>query len=255
MYSENGNSKVTIAAHSMGAPLMLHFLTQSGVVTQEWKEQYIGNFIPISGGWAGGNVALQNKISGVNLLYKEPSLLFRLFDYFQNFLTRSLTPILRSFESIHFVFPRPSVWGKTVLVSTPVQSYTASDYKQLFSDLGLTDAFSMYQGIEHINENFSSPNVPTYCFYGVGVDTPLSFRYARSFPKGASRNPSVTMGNGDGSVNIESSEVCLLWTNNNGGHSFKSEKFSKISHLEMIEDHRVLRKIGEIVGASGHSIR
>ena len=34
MYRKNGNHKVAIAAHSMGAPLMLHLLTQTGVVLQ-----------------------------------------------------------------------------------------------------------------------------------------------------------------------------------------------------------------------------
>ena len=72
MYRENSNRKVTIAAHSMGAPIMLHFLTQSGVVTQAWKDQYIGNFIPIAGAWSGGNVALQYKISGLSVIRRGP---------------------------------------------------------------------------------------------------------------------------------------------------------------------------------------
>ena len=58
MYSENGNHKVSIVAHSMGAPLMLHFFTESGVVDQAWKNQYIGNFIPVAGAWSGENKAL-----------------------------------------------------------------------------------------------------------------------------------------------------------------------------------------------------
>ena len=254
MYSENGNRKVTIAAHSMGAPTMLHFLTQSGVVTQEWKDKYIGNFIPISGAWSGGNVALQYKISGLSAISRGPGYMFSFFARAQNLITVPLTQILRSFESTHFLFPRPSVWGDTVLVSTPERTYTASDYEQLFSDLGLTDAFSMYQGIEDINKNFPSPNVPTHCFYGVGVDTPLSFSYARSFPEGASDDPAVTNGDGDGSVNTKSSEVCLQWAKNNGDQSFESMTFKSVAHLAMVKDDRVLREIGKIVGASSDPI-
>ena len=249
MYRENGNRKVTIAAHSMGAPLTLHFLTQSGVVTQAWKDQYIGNFIPISGAWSGGNAALQFQISGLSAVSRGPGDMFNFFFRAQDFITDPFTQILRSFQSIFFLLPRLSVWGNTVLVTTPTRTYTASDYQQLFSDIGLTDGFSMYQGIENINENFPSPNVPTHCFYGVGVDTPESFRYSKPFPNGANDDPEVTVGDGDGAVNLKSSEVCLRWANNNGGRSFKSKTFDGVEHMAIVNNEDVLREIGRIVGA------
>ena len=249
MYSENGNRKVTIAAHSMGAPIILHFLTQSGVVTQAWADQHIGNFIPIAGAWSGGNVALQYKISGLSVISRGPGdMLNFLFDL-QDFITDPLTPALRSFQSVFFLLPRPSVWGNTVLVSTPTRTYTASDYERLFKDIGFTDGFAMYQGIENINENFPSPNVPTYCFYGVGIDTPLSFRYKNSFPEGVNDDPEVKMGDGDGTVNDLSSEVCLRWANNNGGRSFTSMTFNDAEHMAIVNNEDVLREIGRIVGA------
>ena len=268
MYHENNNHKVTIAAHSLGATIMLHFLTQSGVITQAWKDQYIGNFITLSGAWSGGNSALQFEISGLTGVDREPSGMFNLFVilqqflsdqpstpilhsifYLQDLITDPLTPILRSFQGMYFLLPRPSVWNNTVLVSTPTQTYTASDYHQLFSDIGFTDGFAMYQGIENINRNFPSPNVPTHCFYGVAVKTPLSFRYTRSFPEGAEDNPEVTMGDGDGEVNLQSSQVCLRWANNNGGRSFRSMVICGVNHLKMVQNEKVLKEIGMIVGA------
>lgn len=254
MYRENGNRKVTIVSHSMGAPIMLYFFTQSGVVTQEWKDQFIGNFIPVAGAWSGGNVALQYKISGFSVLNRGEGDMLNFFSSIllelQDKVTDPLTPILRSFESIHFLLPRPSVWGNTVLVTTPTRSYTANDYEQLFSDIGLTDGFSMYQGIENINRNFPSPNVPTHCFYGVGVDTPRSFRYTRAFPQGVNDDPQVTMGDGDGTVNDLSSEVCLRWANNNGGRSFRSMTFDGAEHIAIVGNSDVLEEIGSIVGAA-----
>ena len=70
MYQENGNTKVTITAHSMGGPTVLHFLT-SEIVTQSWKDTYIGNFITLSGAWSGGNEALQAAVSGIDLNGKD----------------------------------------------------------------------------------------------------------------------------------------------------------------------------------------
>ena len=250
MYHENGNRKVAIVAHSMGAPVILYFLTQSGVVTQAWKDQYIGNFISLSGAWGGGNQALEVLISGFSAVHRGPGDIFNFFFHFQDFITVPFTPIIRSFQSIYFILPHPFVWGNTILVSTPTQSYTASDYEKLFSDIGLTDGYAKYQGIENINKNFPSPNVSMHCLYGIGVDTPESFHYTKPFPKGANEDPEVIMGDGDGAVNLKSSEVCLHWADNNGGHSFKSMTFDRVNHLSIIYDKGGLGEIESIVGAS-----
>jgi lysophospholipase-3 len=115
----------------------------------------------------------------------------------------------------------------------------------------LTDEYyAKYHGIKNINKNFPSPNVSTHCLYGVGVDTPESFHYTKPFPKGATEDPEVTMGDGDGAVNLKSSEVCLHWAHNNGGHSFKSMTFNRVDHRSMLRNKDVLGEIGSIVGAS-----
>ena len=243
MYQANGNTKVTIVAHSMGAPTMLYFFTQSEIIDQSWKDMYIGNFITLSGAWSGGNQVLRADISGLSA----DEGLFEPIRELSSAILRSLIPILRTFQSIYFLLPRPSVWGNTVIVSTPTQTYTTNDYERLFSDIGLADGYAKYQGVEKINENYPAPNVPTHCFYGVGVDTPLSFTYKESFPKGADSVPDVTTGNGDGSVNTPSSEVCLRWANS--GHTFNHKTFRGVNHRNIVKDDSVLKEIRKIVGA------
>ena len=246
MFRANGNTKVTIVAHSMGAPTMLYFFTQSGIIDQSWKDKYIGNFITLSGAWSGGNLALQVDVSGLSLQTRLGNI-FGVFPKIGMKIMKSLTPILRTFQSMYFLLPRPSVWGDTVLVSTPTQTYTANDYERLFSDIGLADGYAKYQGVAGINENFPAPNVPTHCFYGVGVDTPLSFTYKESFPKGANSDPDVTMGDGDGTVNTKSSEVCLRWANSS--RTFSHKTFNGVNHINILKDGGVLKEIRKIVGA------
>ena len=245
MYKDNGNTKVTIAAHSMGAPVTLHFLT-SGLVSQSWKDTYIGNFITLSGAWSGGNEALKIHLSGLSLLDSRPGDMFCNFKYVADKIRDSLKPIMRTHQSISFLYPRPSVWGDTVLVTTPTRTYTANDYEDLFSDVGLTDGYTKFKGVESINENYPPPNVPTHCFYGVGVDTPLSFSYSKSFPEGAEDDPEVTMGDGDGTVNILSSEVCLQWASSDS--SFQYMTFDDVGHQEMVSNGNVLKEVEKIVG-------
>ncbi len=249
MYRESGNKKVTVVVHSMGGPIFLHFFTQSGVVSQAWKDKYIGNFITLSAAWAGGNEDLQAEISGLGLINNRPDDIFGFFGFLKDYIRETLKPILQSFQSTVFLLPAPSVWGSKVLVTTPTQSYTANDYQRLFNDAGFTDGYSMYKVIKKVNKDFPSPNIPTLCFYGTDVDTPWSFHYSKSFPAGADEDPTVTMGNGDGSVALPSSEVCLRWKNNNGGHSFRSRVFSGVDHVQILKDGGVLTEIRTAVGA------
>ena len=46
-----------------------------------------------------------------------------------------------------------------------------------------------------------------HCFFGSGLQTPLKYHY----PNSSSTSASITYGDGDGSVNIESSRICQEW--------------------------------------------
>ena len=62
MYYDNNHTPVTIVVVSYGGPVSLYFLT-SGIVSQTWKDKYIGNYTTIGGAWSGGNFLLQMLIS------------------------------------------------------------------------------------------------------------------------------------------------------------------------------------------------
>ena len=233
MFDDSGE-KVTLVVHSMGGPVTLYFLTT--VVSQEWKDQYINAFIPLSGAWSGGNLAIQAEVSGATVV---PNLAFP--------FLRELRSFSRSFESLVWLLPKPSIWGDTVLVTTPNRTYSANDYSDLFTDISYPVGFDMYTGITGINEGFPAPNVPVYCFYGTNFTTPESFIYNSSFPD---VDPEIVFGDGDGLVNLLSSEVCLRWSQEQS-QLFVSQTFPGVNHGLMLVDEDVLQAVCDVACGAG----
>ena len=237
MYKQNNNTKVTVVAHSLGGPVSLYFLTS--VVSQEWKDTYIESYIPLAAAWSGGNVGLPilltGPVSDVSLesLLGVPDLRF----------------LYRTYASPYFLLPRASVWNDTVLVVTPTRNYTANDYQQLFADVGYPQGYTQVSKIlSDIGEEFPAPNVPTYCFYGLGVPTPMSFVYGNGFPtNNGTVRPTIINGDGDNTVNKRGLEVCLQWADS--GFPFNNTVFQGIDHDAVVRDQLVLRAIGGITGA------
>ena len=239
MYTSNGRRKVTLVSHSMGCPVTLFFL--NNVVTQQWKNTYIYAFIPIAPAWSGGNKMLQAQISG--LLPSEISPVVQDVCDFPPDLVFRLRASQRTLESMSWLLPKPSVWRNAILVTTPKRSYTANDYQALFQDMGYPQGFKMYTGISLINAGFTAPKVPVYCFYGTNVQTAESFVYNQGFPD--SQPTRIVYGNGDGTVNLKSAEVCLKWKKEQT--YFVSKSFSGAKHFAIVQTTAVLRAVEAVV--------
>ncbi len=245
MYETNGNTKVTLVVHSMGGLVSLHFLTGFSGINQAWKDKYIHAYVTLSAAWSGGASALQTVISGIHNTHS-----FLLFanDYISDFVV----PIVRTLESIPWLFPKTSVFGNEVFVSTPSKNYTASDYENLFGNIGYTNGYLFFQGVQALVTDFPAPNVSTYCYYGVGVNTPKKLSYEKDFRSGVNTiglTPTTIFSDGDGTVNIESSRVCHGWSSMKPQYNFSHKAYNEVDHSNIIKDEHVLNDIARIVGA------
>jgi len=221
MYNSSGGEKVTIVVHSMGGIVSLYFLNE--VVTQEWKDQYINAWVTLSGAWSGG-------VGGLRTIISSP-----------------LQLAYRTFEGLSWLLPKPSIWNTTVLVASTTRNYTANDYEDLFTDIGYPQGYQMYLGIVPLNENYPAPRVPIHCLFGVNVSTPDSFTYGNGF----GTNPTnIKYGDGDGTVNLQGSQVCLKWRNEQT-EPFSMLTFPGVTHMQMVTSIVVLDTVSEIVGAPG----
>ena len=233
MYNRNNNTPVALVAHSMGGLMSLYFLNE--VVTQEWKSKYIKVYIPLSVPWGGASEPIQAVVTG--LLN---------FDFFPQ-LGMSLLNSKRSLQSMYWLMPRAEIFGDQELVRTPTVSYTARDYEQMFTTFAnYTLGWTQYRPTSTINAGYHFPGVPTHCFYGSEVPTPLTYIYSSNDP---TQTPTVIMGSGDGTVNKVSLEVCLRWANGTNSTEMQSRAFPGIQHTDMVRNTQVFNAIGEIVMA------
>ncbi len=248
MYTENGNNKVTIVVHSMGGLVSHHFLTDYSGVDQAWKDRYIHAWVPLSGAWSGGVKALAMAISGKTF----DSIPFQsIVNIFTNALASFLVPIAQNIESLPWLLPRATVFGDRPLITVGNRDFTASDYQELFKDIGYENGFELHQRlINNFNVDYVAPNVNTYCYYGVGVPTPERFVYNQPLDGGIVQPSQTEMGDGDGIVNLLSSEVCRRWTSMSSKYEFRERQYEGVSHLNMVTDTRVLNDIALIVGAA-----
>jgi lysophospholipase-3 len=203
---------VTIVAHSMGGLMSLYFLNE--VVTQEWKDKYIKAYIPIGAPYGGAVKVIETWLTG--------KMGIDLTDEIEEYVS----DILRTFESPYWLFPRPDVFDNgSVIVETPTRSYTTDDYQQFFHDANYPVGWNMYQPTLNINKDLKNPNVSTYCLYGTGVKTHEKLIVLVNDNKFSSDSILSVKGEGDGSANRKSLEVCNWWTQNkctttgeHGGH-------------------------------------
>lgn len=245
MYKENNNTKVTMLGHSLGAPVSLHFLT--AVVDQAWKDKHIHAYLTIGGAWAGAVKSLQTIITGLTSFDTDNGLVILL----EKFINSIIRPVFRSFGSVYWMMPRASVVGPdTPLVITPTKQYTANDYEELFDDIGYPEGYKKFLGIEKYNVDWPAPNVPTYCFYGLGINTTQAIYYEEdAFPD---KGPISIDGDGDGTVSRSSLEVCKRWADSE--YPFSAVVLPEAEHVSIASDERFLKHFAKIVGAPEEEI-
>ena len=235
MYNQNNDTPVALVVHSMGGPMSLYFLN-SKLVTQEWKDKYIKVYIPLSGAFAGASKSLEAVVSGILPL-----------DWVLKLESETIQfglQLERSLESLYWLMPRAEAYGHQVLVQTPTANYTARDYQQMFTTFAnYSLGWTKYMPTSTINAGYPFPKVPTHCFYGSNISTPLTFVYSRN---DTTQAPTIINGSGDGTVNKASLEVCLRWAESPGFHS---RAFPGVEHHDMVINREVLNAIREIVMA------
>jgi len=227
-YLINYNTKVMIIAHSMGNPIMVNFLKQ---MTQSWKDKYIQSFVALNGVFGGSAKAIRALASGET-------------EGLPGLIVDPLT--MRSMEqtlpTIYWLLPSPSLFEDDVFVMTDKRNYTAHDYSDLMTDIGAPSGAELYNMVKDVPLFDDDLGVDVHCMHGINNTTPLQFQYAKSkFPD---TFPTTLQGNGDGTVNLKSLELCKKFKRL---RTYKQFTGPLAKHLEIMQNPAVIQRVVEIL--------
>lgn len=234
----NSNTLVTLISHSLGGLFALHFLNQ---MTDEWKRENIKLFVPIGTPWGGTTVAFNIFAAGYDLGISAID-------------PKVIRAEQRSYETGAELLPHPSLWRPedAVFLSTPQRNYTAQNYDHFFDALEFPVGKINHDNVVHLTDNLLFPGVDVLCVYSKGVETMAELIYDddNDFLRGEQPNRR-RLGDGDGSVNLESLKLCEKWketesvksdndNRNNPRFKVTVKVFNGINHVDTIKSERVL---------------
>ncbi|KAL3085041.1 hypothetical protein niasHS_010110 [Heterodera schachtii] len=234
LYHANGNRKVIVLAHSMGNPMANFFYNK--IVDKNWKDTFLLSHISLAGAWGGSaQICRPLPLFGYNM------------DYFRVLLPPSrLRAMQRSFTSSAFLFPSAALWkSDEILATTPRQNYSLSNLDKFFADIQYPEGFDQWKSASEALV-LEPPGVKVHCIFGVGVDTPDQFQWAHNwfFPD---YQPYIRYGDGDGTVNIRSLEVCERWAKETADGTVEVHRVNGTDHMGILNDQRTLELIRDIL--------
>jgi len=192
-YEINGDMPVNVICHSMGNLYMMEFLRS---VDKKWKKKYIKRYVAVSGVFGGSVKSLRALMSGE--IESIPRVLVN---------ALQVRKFQRTFQSIYWLLPRPSLWGKDEPIAfTGEKNYTIHQIKDMFDDVGYPLGKDIIDSVRNISD-LAEPGVDVHCLHGTNITTPSGFRWKTGgyFPD---YQPIELEGPGDGTVNIRSLVLC-----------------------------------------------
>lgn len=236
-------SKVHLLSHSLGGPVVNIFLTT--FVSNTWKKQLIESHIMLSSPLLGTPVAIEAVLSGPQ------------YDWVPQFLPALAVPLIRSWPSISWMWPRildgVDVWAKDsqssgydrVFISTPTKNYTLRDLEILVKDVNASVLSDTWYDVNLRTQSAASePNVKVLCMFANDTETDLHLQLPNDdFNKEKGKRVESTWG--DGTVSLSSLAACSRWND----VTVKPVKFggSLAAHTEIVRNDEVIQTIIEWV--------
>jgi len=151
--------------------------------------------------------------------------------------------LVRSYGSVVWLLPDADLLGDQPLVTTPQRTYNYLQMGELFTEIGSQTTTEIYDSLGPGSLLLlQNPDVPTFCLYGTGNPTEISFEYA----DGLNQQPTkINCENeGDGVVPLSSLRKC------NSMNPLACKTFNLLSHSDLIKDQLFFAEVSAILNNS-----
>lgn len=215
-YRNNGNQKVHLLGHSMGAPVVHFFLAR--YCDQAWKDTYVARFWGLGGAYLGAPLATMALLS-LQAMLAPKTPLPPSFVEFSNTMPASI-----------WMLPRPNLYNDTEMVFTPSRAYRVSDLPSILDPA----TASIYVGYlqSGVFDKVEAPGVDVTCIHGYGLPTPGGFQYAQD-GNFSWQMPTIIPVDGDDTVPESVLNWCYTWRGV-GNHNIDVIPVFNASHVEMV---------------------
>ncbi|XP_048559805.1 lecithin-cholesterol acyltransferase-like 1 [Triticum urartu] len=226
---KNQNKPVILVAHSFGGKVILGFVNSTPVA---WRKKFIKHLVLVSPtppeGFLGVLVSLTSGPS---------------------FLVPSVPPLLlrqmwRTFASTLLSLPSPMAFGHRPIVITNHKNYSAYDYKDFLTALGLNT--EVVKRVLSMKLRIDPPMVPTTYLNGIGVKTPEQVVYRDG---NFDMAPEKVYGDGDGTMNLFSvlAFVKELSRQQEASIPFKFVEIANATHFDIVVQEHSLKKVMDVI--------
>nr|BAK04441.1 predicted protein [Hordeum vulgare subsp. vulgare] len=226
---KNQNRPVILVAHSFGGKVILGFVNRTPM---PWRKKFIKHLVLVSPTPPEGFMGvLTNLASGPSFLVPSvPPLLLR--------------PMWRTFASTLLSLPSPMAFGHRPIVITKHRNYSAYDYKDFLTTLGLNT--QIVQRVLSMKLRIDPPMVPTTYLNGVGVKTPEQVVYRDG---NFDVPPEKVYGDGDGTMNLFSvlAFVKELSRQQQVDIPFKFIEIANATHSDIVVQEHSLKKVMDVI--------
>jgi len=232
--TKNNGLKAVLVGHSMGGPFSYYFLMKMG---DDWIKKYIYMYVPMAPAWMGAVKALDFMLMGVD---RDVPIAGKYF-----------APLMRHIPSLWFLLPWKEAFPGMTLATSPSKTYSFDHMENLLNDGNATDVEGKIADarklFKPLNLYEKIPPVPVHCFIGRGKNTVISLKFKSDIkphqPDGVWESASRIMGDGDGTVPIQSlTYVTDKWIKSGKGdvHVYT---YDNMGHLPLIKDANVIKKV------------
>ena len=141
--------------------------------------------------------------------------------------------------------PNLNHWSSDeIFIKSQNINITRENFEEFYNLLDSTDGLALWKDTKDLVKDLTPPGVELHCIYSYGMPTIEQLIFI-NFPNG---NPVKVEGDGDGTVNIRSLELCKQWSNKQN-QPVITKSFKRLDHSQIIKDKEVVEYVQNIVKA------